>query len=120
MKENIKSTYKSNDTEEWFDKVFTRPIGYMWAVLFRKLDIHPNTVTILSIIIGGVSAWFFMHGSYRTEGTIGLVYNIIGVLLLMWANFYDSADGQLVRKPVWDASLMVLPAKYGLFSYIWL
>lgn len=97
MKENIKSTYKSNDTEEWFDKVFTRPIGYMWAVLFRKLDIHPNTVTILSIIIGGVSAWFFMHGSYRTEGTIGLVYSIIGVLLLMWANFYDSADGQLAR-----------------------
>lgn len=97
MKENIKSTYKSNDTEEWLDKVFTRPLGYLWAVLFRKLNIHPNTVTILSIIIGGASAWFFMHGSYRTEGTIGLVYNIIGVFLLMWANLYDSADGQLAR-----------------------
>ena len=26
-KETIKSTYKSNDTEEWLDKVWTRPIG---------------------------------------------------------------------------------------------
>lgn len=97
MKENIESTYKSNDTEEWLDRVWTRPIGYLWAVFFRKLDIHPNTVTILSILIGGASALFFMHGSYRTEGTVGLVYNIIGILLLMWANFYDSADGQLAR-----------------------
>ena len=96
-KESIESTFESNDTEEWLDRVWTRPIGYMWAMFFKKLDIHPNTVTILSIILGGSSALFFMHGSYRTEGTIGLVYNIIGILLLMWANFYDSADGQLAR-----------------------
>lgn len=97
MKENVKQTYKSNDTEEWLDRVFTRPIGYLWARLFQRLGVHPNVVTVLSIIIGISSAFFFAHGSWRTEGTTGLVLNIVGVLLMMWANFYDSADGQLAR-----------------------
>lgn len=96
-KGNIQSTYKSNDTEEWIDRVWTRPIGYGWARLFERLGVHPNTVTILSMIIGASSAWFFAHGSYRTEGTDGLWLNVIAVLLLAWANFYDSADGQLAR-----------------------
>ena len=96
-KGNVKSTYKSNDTEEWLDKVWTRPIGYCWALFFKRLHIHPNTVTILSMIIGAGSAFFFAHGSYRTEGTEGLLLNIVAVLMLAWANFYDSADGQLAR-----------------------
>lgn len=97
IRKNIKSTYKSNDTEEWIDQVWTRPIGYWWARLFERLGIHPNTVTVLSMIIGASSALFFAHGSYRTEGMNGLWFNIVAVLLLAWANFYDSADGQLAR-----------------------
>ena len=97
MKEEIKSTYKSDDTEEWLDRVWTRPIGYAWALLFRRLRVHPNTVTVLSMIIGAASAFFFAHGSYRTEGWSGLGYNLVAILLLAWANFYDSADGQLAR-----------------------
>lgn len=95
--EEIKSTYKSDDTEEWLDKVWTRPIGYRWALFFKHLKIHPNTVTILSMILGAGSAFFFAHGSYRTEGMSGLGYNVVAILLLAWANFYDSADGQLAR-----------------------
>ena len=94
MKEEIQQTLKSNDTEEWLDTVWTRPIGYQWARFFDTLNVHPNTVTILSMIIGVASAYFFVHGSFRTEGMEGLLYNIVGVLLLAWANFYDSADGQ--------------------------
>lgn len=97
MNENIKSTYKSDDTEEWLDKVWTRPIGYRWALFFKRLHVHPNVVTVLSMVIGAGSAFLFAHGSYRTEGTVGLVCNITAVLLLAWANFYDSADGQLAR-----------------------
>ena len=97
MKEQIQQTYKSNDTEEWLDVVWTRPIGYQWARFFNALNVHPNTVTIMSMVIGVASAFFFADGSYRTEGMEGLLYNIIGVLLLAWANFYDSADGQLAR-----------------------
>jgi HAD superfamily hydrolase (TIGR01549 family) len=97
MNEQIQQTYKSNDTEEWLDVVWTRPIGYQWARFFNALNVHPNTVTIMSMMIGVASAFFFVDGSYRTEGMEGLLYNIIGVLLLAWANFYDSADGQLAR-----------------------
>lgn len=97
MENKVTSTYKSNDTEEWLDKVWTRPIGYMWACFFKALNVHPNVVTVLSMIIGASSAFFFFHGSYFYEGTHGLWMNIIGILLLMWANFYDSADGQLAR-----------------------
>ena len=97
MKQDIKNTYKSNDTEEWLDRVFTRPIGYLWAKFFERLGVHPNTVTVLGIIIGIMSAFFFVHGSWRTEGCAGLMLNIVGILLMMWSNFYDSADGQLAR-----------------------
>lgn len=97
MKENVKSTYKSNDTEEWLDTVWTRPIGYQWALFFKRLNVHPNVVTVLSMIIGAGSAFFFAHGSYFTEGMTGLWYNIGAIVLLAWANFYDSADGQLAR-----------------------
>ena len=97
MKQDIENTYKSNDTEEWLDRVFTRPIGYLWAKYFERLGVHPNVVTVLSILIGVSSAFFFAHGSYRTEGTFGLQMNLIGILLMMWSNFYDSADGQLAR-----------------------
>lgn len=97
MKEQIESTLKSNDTEEWLDTVWTRPIGYWWAKFFDHFNVHPNTVTILSMIIGVASAYFFCFGSYRMAGWEGLIYNVIGVLLLAWANFYDSADGQLAR-----------------------
>lgn len=97
MKETVESTYKSSDTEEWLDRVWTRPIGYRWALFFKRWNIHPNIVTILSMIIGASSAFFFAHGSYRYEGAEGLAYNVIAILLLVWANFYDSADGQLAR-----------------------
>ena len=97
MKQDVQHTYKSNDTEEWLDRVFTRPIGYLWAKFFERLGVHPNVVTVLSIIIGISSAFFFVHGSWRTEDSAGLMLNIIGILLMMWTNFYDSVDGQLAR-----------------------
>ncbi len=96
-KVNVSQTYKSDDTEEWLDKVFTRPIGYLWARFFQRLGVHPNAVTVASILIGISSAFCFVHGSWRIEGREGLLLNITGVLLMMWANFYDSADGQLAR-----------------------
>lgn len=93
-KTSITSTYKSQDTEEWFDKVFNRPIGYRWALLFARLGVHPNTVTIFSMILGVAAAVCFW---WDADTTKGLIINIIGVLLLVWANHYDSADGQLAR-----------------------
>lgn len=88
-KQGIESTLKSLDTEEFIDIHFYRPIGYRWALFFNKFDLSPNTVTVFSIFIGIAAGICF----YFTDLTI----NIIGMLLLVWANMYDSADGQLAR-----------------------
>lgn len=97
----LQSTFKSNDTEEWLDIHFTRPIGLLWANFFNRFNIHPNVVTLLSIILGVAAGIMFYYPD--------LLHTIIGILLLMWANFYDSADGQLARmtgkKTLWGRIL---------------
>lgn len=88
-KKNIEASLKSADTEEWIDLLFYRPIGYRWALLFRKLGITPNAITIASIFLGVGAGVLFYFDS--------LLLNVIGMGLLVWANMYDSADGQLAR-----------------------
>ena len=83
------STLKSQDTEEWIDLVFYRPIGYYWALFFEKINVTPNMVTVLSILLGTAAGVMF----YFTD----LWLNVLGMVLLVWANSYDSADGQLAR-----------------------
>lgn len=89
MNEAIKSTYKSNDTEEPIDIYFYRPIGYRWALLAKKLHITPNMITIASIFIGAAAGVLFYYPDLKL--------NVIGMLLLVLANSFDSADGQLAR-----------------------
>ncbi|MDR0795636.1 MAG: CDP-alcohol phosphatidyltransferase family protein [Tannerella sp.] len=88
-KMSMESTLKSLDTEEFIDLHFYRPIGYRWALLFEKLNIPPNAVTIFAIIIGIAAGFCFFYTS--------LTVNVAGMILLVWANMYDSADGQLAR-----------------------
>ena len=83
------STLKSSDTEEWFDLVFYRRIGYAWALLARRLGITPNVITVASIFLGiGAGICFYFNNIW---------INAVGMLLLVWANSFDSADGQLAR-----------------------
>lgn len=88
-KVTLESTFKSSDTEELFDIYFYRPIGYRWALLFKSLHITPNAVTIASIFIGIAGGILFYFPQ--------LAVNVYGMLLLMLANSFDSADGQLAR-----------------------
>lgn len=83
------SSLKSQDTEEWLDIHFTRPLGLLWANFFNRFDVHPNVVTILSILLGIAAGVMFYFPN--------LTYNLIGILLLVWANIYDSTDGQMAR-----------------------
>ncbi len=89
FKEMLHASFKSQDTEEWLDVYFTRPIGLVFALIWKQLGVHPNTITILSIFLGVAAGWMF----YYTD----LWHNIAGILLLMFANFCDSTDGQLAR-----------------------
>lgn len=88
-KEEYRQSLKSMDTEETFDLLFYRPLGFTWAVIARKLGIHPNAITIASIFLGvGAGVAFYFDS---------LWINVIGALLLVWADSFDSADGQLAR-----------------------
>lgn len=86
---SYRDSLKSMDTEEHIDLFFYRPIGYAWACLARKLGVTPNAITIASIFLGiGAGVMFYFNSLWM---------NVIGMLLLIWANSFDSADGQLAR-----------------------
>ena len=97
MSEGYKATLKSSETEDWLDLHVIRPFCYYLAVFFNKFDIHPNTVTIWSMIIGAASAFFFGCGCFYYSGWWGLSMNIIAIVLLMIADILDCTDGQLAR-----------------------
>lgn len=92
-KENIEFSYKSSlkslDTEETLDLMFYRPIGFFWAKVAYHLGVTPNAITIASIFLGiGAGVCFYFSN---------LWWNLLGVFLLVLANSFDSADGQLAR-----------------------
>jgi len=89
FRELLKVSIKSEDTEEWLDVYFTRPIGLVFALFWNKLGVHPNAITILSIFLGVAAGWMFHYTD--------LLHNLYGVILLMLANFCDSTDGQMAR-----------------------
>lgn len=90
--EEYKASLKSMDTEEHFDLWFYRPLGFAWAKLFARLGVTPNLVTILSIILGVAGGVLLYFGASPL-----LWLNYVGIFLIIWANTYDSADGQLAR-----------------------
>lgn len=89
FKKLLRASFKSDDTEEWLDVHFTRPIGLVFALFWNKLGVHPNAITILSIFLGVGAGVMFYHTDWW--------HNVAGVLLLMFANFCDSTDGQMAR-----------------------
>ena len=93
MKQEIKQGYrdslKSLDTEEHIDLYFYRPLGFAWAKLAARLGVTPNVITVASIFLGiGAGVAFYFNNIW---------INVVGMLLLIWANSFDSADGQLAR-----------------------
>lgn len=86
---SLESTLKSMDTEEPIDIYFYRPIGYRWALLAKSLGVTPNAITIASIFIGVGSGICFYYDN--------IWVSLLGIFLLIWANSFDSADGQLAR-----------------------
>lgn len=88
-KRELEASLKSMDTEEFIDIHFYRPIGYRWALFFRKIGVTPNAVTIASIFLGIAAGILYYFED--------LSMTLCGIFLLIWANSYDSADGQLAR-----------------------
>ena len=90
MNKDVEATLKSIETENYFDRLFYRPIGYTIANAIKNTGITPNVVTIISIFIG-ISAgicWYFPHD---------IILALLGILALVIANILDCVDGQLAR-----------------------
>ena len=85
----LKASFKSDDTEEWLDVHFTRPVGLVFALLWNRLGVHPNVITVLSIFLGVGAAFMFVHTDFA--------HNLAGVVLLKLSIFCDSTDGQMAR-----------------------
>ena len=85
----LRDSFKSNDTEETLDVYFTRPVGLVFALMWIRIGVTPNFVTILSMFLGAGAGFCFYH--------TGLWWNVAGVALMMLANFCDSTDGQMAR-----------------------
>ncbi len=110
LKPTLESTLKSTDTEEFIDIHFYRPIGYRWALFFNKIGVTPNQITIASIFIGMASGICFYFND--------LWIKLLGILLLVWANSYDSADGQLARMTGQKSELgRILDGVCGIFWF---
>ena len=89
---SYRDTLKSMDTEEWFDLHFHRPLGFIWAKFFAKLGVSPNAITVASIFMGVAGGIFLYFGQPHLAWL-----NWVGMLLITWADTFDSADGQLAR-----------------------
>ncbi len=89
MRRDVPASYKSQDTEEPFDKIFTKPLGYLFTRFFIHIGWTPNMVTILSMFIGVAGGVLFYPASFG--------WNLAGVLLVILANILDSTDGQMAR-----------------------
>lgn len=91
------SSLKSSEVEGWIDGHIARPAGFFFAKGFSKLGVHPNVVSVLSILAGIGSSFFFAHGSFHYEGVRGLIFNVIAAVLLFLCGVLDNSDGQLAR-----------------------
>ncbi|MDQ6911658.1 MAG: CDP-alcohol phosphatidyltransferase family protein [Verrucomicrobiota bacterium] len=86
---DLASTYRARDVEGAFDLFFYRKVGFQLARLFARFGLTPNAVTLLGSAIGILATRFYFYPELAT--------NFIGMLLHVFCNAMDNADGQLAR-----------------------
>jgi phosphatidylglycerophosphate synthase len=80
---------KLQEAEEWPDMLFFRPLAFVFVKAIYRTPITPNGVSLLSLIAGLASAWYFSFGTAHAL--------LWGGIWLAIANTLDCADGQLAR-----------------------
>ena len=86
---SLDSSLKSREVEEVIDLAFYRPLGFLIARALSGSNVHPNQVTVASILLGVLSG----HLLYYDH--LGLT--LAGILTFVAATLLDSVDGQLAR-----------------------
>ncbi len=80
---------RKGEFEGFVDTYFNRPVSRPLTRLFLKLGLSPNAVTVLSILIGLVSAVAFSLGTYAS--------GVVGALVLQLSAILDCCDGEVAR-----------------------
>src|SRR3989449_9157358 len=80
---------KGHAVEEWLDLRFFRPVGVRIARALSPTGISPDQVTLWSLLIGLVAGHLFVYQDRWID--------VIGFLLFIVSDIFDSADGQLAR-----------------------
>ena len=73
----------------FIDRYVNRRVSRPLSRLFMKLGFSPNTITLLSMVLGLMGAACFAMGSYRS--------GILGALLFQLAVIMDCCDGEVAR-----------------------
>lgn len=84
--ELYQSSLKKKGSEEFFDLILFRPLGFLTAFLLKNTPVSPNAVTLAAMSLGMASGWAFYFHSFE-----------LGALLLFCSNWLDCSDGQLAR-----------------------
>jgi phosphatidylglycerophosphate synthase len=86
---DVQATYKGSDVEGLLDIHFYRKIGFRLAQFFARKNFTPVEVTLLGSVIGVAAGHLYF---YRDLGL-----NVLGMVLYIFSNALDNADGQLAR-----------------------
>lgn len=78
----------SGQEEDRIDRWFNRKLAYPVAVVFARLGVHPNVVSIVGMMLGVASGWWFQF----QDATV-----LWGVGLLVVSTILDNADGMVAR-----------------------
>lgn len=68
------------------DRLFNRPVGRVLSKILVHTPVSPNQVSIVSILIGVASGWFFARGQF-----------ILAAIILQVCAVIDCVDGDLAR-----------------------
>ncbi len=84
-----RKSLKMIETEEVFDLLIFRPLGFLIMKIFYRTNVTPNFLTGIALIFGVAAGILF------TQNQKYLL--IIGCSILAVSNAFDCADGQLAR-----------------------
>ncbi|MSU36627.1 MAG: CDP-alcohol phosphatidyltransferase family protein [Pedosphaera sp.] len=78
-----------NSTDGFVDTFFNRPVGRFLSKVLVHTPVTPNQITLISMILGLVAAWFFSRGEHLA--------GILGAVLLQLSALIDCVDGEVAR-----------------------
>lgn len=90
MKYTYDDVRKTDGLDPWWTEIVIKPIVYRLTLIFANYtNLTPNYITILSFILGILSAYYFLQGDFK--------YLVIGAILFESSYIVDCTDGRVAR-----------------------